>query len=211
MNLDTVKQTRLTNVPSPQAQTELKLKLYKLLLQKYADIINQKEKRTVGEIKELITADDLTVQSIADDFKKPNYSYRSHYAETARKIFDFVSTEISFVESGVNINFWLSPKEIFSSKIADAEDMAVFLCSLLYCIGDNEAEVVIAELENLKTHAFVMTVHENKHYILDPCQKHSFSMFSGTMDECLEKYSFNGAKLKSFLYKFNHSKYEQFL
>ncbi len=211
MSVDAVKQTRLAFPGHKESQESQKLRLYKLLLQKYSDLINEKERKTVGEIKDLVSADDLTIQSIIQDFRKPDYGFSSDYLETAKKIFEFVSEEIGFVEAGVSINFWLSPKEIFSSKVADDEDLAVFLCSLLFGLGDGQAEVVIAELENLKTHAFVLTNHKGVFFILDPAQKHDFLAFSGTMEECLKKYSFNGAKLKRFLYKFNHSKYEQLM
>jgi len=211
MNVDALKQTRLTMSHSLESDETLKLRLYRLLLQKYAELINEKEHRTIGEIKDLVTSDDLTIQSILQDFRRENYDFKKHYADTAKRVFDFVASEISFVEPGLNVNFWLNPKEIFSAKVADDEDLAVFLCSLLYGLGDTGAEVVIAELENLKTHAFALTRHKGIFYILDPSQTHSFSHFSGTMEECLQNYNFLGAKIKRFLYKFNHSKYEQFL
>ena len=89
--------------------------------------------------------------------------------------------------------------------------MAVFLCSLLFALGDTNAAVIIAELNSLKTHAFVATEFQQKFMVLDPSQKHEFPKFSGTKEEALQKYSFNGAKIKRFLYKFNNSTYEQFM
>ncbi len=210
MRVDAEKQTRL-DTEQEQERPELKLKLYRLLLEKYADLINEKENRTVGEIKAFITKEDLTVQSIIEDFKNEDYSYDKDFLSVAKEVFDFVVKEISFVEPGLSVNFWLSPKEVFSSKVSDDEDLAIFLCCLLYGLDDEQAEVVIAELDNMKTHAFVLTKYGNKHYILDPSQKHSLEEFSGSMDDCLIKYSFQGTGLKRFLYKFNHSRYEQFL
>ena len=197
-----------------QEETEkkdLKLKLYKLLLQKYSNIINEKEKRTIGEIKGLVNAEDLTIQSILGDLKPENYSFDQHYTETAQKALEFVNEEINYVDPGLNINYWLTPTEIFSERVADDEDLAVFLCTLLLALGDEVASIVVCELDNLRTHAIVVTKQQGKFTLLDPSQQHVFNQFQGRKEEVLQRYSFNGAKIKRFLYKFNHSAYEQFV
>ena len=186
-------------------------RLYSLLLNKYSDLINEFEKKTVGEIKAMVNADDLTVQSLVQDFKKEGYSFEKDYFEAAKKAFAFISNEISFVHVDLDINFWLSPKEILNKKVGDDEDLAVFLCSLLCALGDKKAEVVIAELENLSTHAFVATEIGGKMFLLDACQRHKFEEFSGEKAKALANYSFENSKIKRFLYKFNFEKYEQFV
>jgi len=190
---------------------EAKFRLYKLLLEKYSDLINESERRTIGEIKGLVNPEDLTIQSVLTDFKPKEYDFSRDFLESSEKAFDFVSKEIVFVEPGLSLNFWLSPKEIFSERIADDEDIAIFLCSLLTGLGNESAFVVIAELGNLEIHAFVALDFRDRFFILDPAQKHSFNDFSGTKEEAIAKYSFKGAKIKQFLYKFNHSVYEQFV
>jgi len=200
-----------TALDSAKNEKLLQCRLYKLLLEKYAEIINQKETRTIGEIKALVNPEDLTIQSIISDIKGKEYSFPKDYTEAAQKILQFVQREINYTELEVNLNYWLSPKEIFSSKVGDDEDLAVFLCSLVLALGDENASVIIAELDSLKTHAFVVTEFQNKFIILDPSQAHGLESFSGTKEQALQKYSFQGAKIKRFLYKFNSSTYEQFM
>ncbi len=190
---------------------KLQLKLYKLLLEKYSETINEKEKRTIGEIKGMVDGEDLTIQAIIADFLPEMYNFEENFPETAKKIFEFVENEIDFVESGLNINYWLSPKEILKEKIGDDEDLAVFLCALLAGLGDEKAHVMITELDNLRTHAIVLTEFGKKTILLDPSQKHDFEKFTGTKEKVLANYSFNGAKIKKFIYKFNKTEYEQFI
>ncbi len=190
---------------------KLQFKLYKLLLEKYSEIINEKEKRTIGEIKGMVDGEDLTIQAIIADFLPENYDFEQNFLETAKKVLEFVKTEIDYVESGLNLNYWLSPKEILKEKIGDDEDLAVFLCALLAGLGDEKASVLITELDNLKTHAIVLTEFGKKTFIFDPSQKHDFEKFSGTKEKVLANYSFNGAKIKKFIYKFNKTEYEQFI
>jgi len=194
-----------------QEERELKFKLYFHLLQRYSEFINGFERKTIGEIKALVNSEDLTVQSLALDFKPENYEFEKHYLKAAEEAYNFVCREINFVESGLDMNYWLSPKEILSLRIADAEDLAVFLCSLLSALGDENASVMVSELEDNSTHAFVFTEFKKKALLLDPSQKKPFAEFYGERAEALQKYSFNGIKIARFLYKFNVSSYEQFV
>lgn len=189
----------------------LRLRLYKLLLDKYSSLINEKETKTVGEIKALVNADDLTIQGIASQHRPENYDFSRDYPQSAENAYNFICGEISYIPSDLGLDIWLSPNEILSAKIADDSDLAVLLCSVLYALGDEKAEVVVAELENANTHAFAITEIDGKFILLDPSQKRPFMEFSGEKEKVLEQYSFNGAKIRHFLYKFNAQSYEQFV
>lgn len=186
-------------------------RLAKLLLRKYAEVINEKETKTVGEIKALVNKEDLTVQAILSELKPENYKFEKNYLQAAEKAINYLIEEIDYASNNFGINFWLEPKEILEAGVSDDEDLAVMLCTMLYTLGDEKAQVVITELDNLTTHAIVTTEFEGKFYILDPSQKTNFSKFSGKPEEALKEYSFKGAKIKRFLYKFNSEKYEQFI
>lgn len=186
-------------------------KLARLLLKKYSQLINEKEAKTVGEIKKLVTKDDLTIQAIAQEIKPEQYSFEKNYEQTAEKALKSITEDIEYAKADFGINFWLEPKEIMEAGTSDDEDLAVMLCSTLYTLGDEKAQVVIAELDNLSTHAMVTTETNGKFYILDPSQKHSFGKFSGKKEEALKAFEFKGAKIKRFLYKFNTENYEQFI
>lgn len=92
-------------------------KLYKLLLEKYADLVNEKERRTIGEIKTLVNAEDLTIESIIADFKKPGFQIQSDYLEVAPKVLEFVQKEINYVEPEINLNYWLWPRKFFQPRL----------------------------------------------------------------------------------------------
>ena len=185
-------------------------KLYRTLLERYSELINENERKTVGEIKSLITKDDLTIQSLTSSFKIDNYKFQNHYFQAAEKAYDYMVNEIDYVEADLNISFWLTPKEIVEQRIGDDEDQAVFLCSLLYSLGDEKAQVVIAELENNTPHAFVITEFNHKFLLLDPTQRMPFREYFGEKKDVLDAYAVDGSKIKKFLYKFNHTNYEQF-
>lgn len=190
---------------------EKELKLSKFLLQKYSDIINEREQRTIGEIKTLVNGSDLTIQSIIREFTEANYEFEKDYSKVLEKLFDFIKDELEFVETNFGINYWLSPKEIMEIKVVDDEDMAAFTCSCMKALGDEKAEVIIAELDNLKTHAFVTTEINGNFLLLDAAQKHEFNKYLGDKVSIIRDYKFKEFKIKRFLYRFNYNKYEQFL
>lgn len=196
--------------PHEQVQ-DLRFRLYRTLLTRYSDLINEFEKKTVGELKSLVDEKDLTIQSILQEYRHADYSFEKNYPHAAERILGFLQRDINYVESDLEINFWLTPKEIMRGRVADDEDLAIFLCSLLSALGDASAEVVIAELENLTTHAFVITEHAGKFTLLDPSRSHAFSEFSGEKKEVLQKYTFNSQRIRRFLYRFNSTNYEQFV
>ncbi|MDD4250847.1 MAG: transglutaminase-like domain-containing protein [Candidatus ainarchaeum sp.] len=191
--------------------SDMQIKLCKFLLQKYSDIINEREQRTIGEIKALTDGTDLTIQNITEEFKGNQYTFEDNYLETLKKIYDYIKKEVDFIDVNFGINYWLTAKEIINLKISDDEDLAVLTCAFMKALGDNNAEVIIAELDNLKTHAFVVTTINENFLILDPAQKKEFETFFGKKTEIIREYTFNKQKIKKFLYRFNSEKYEQFL
>ena len=55
-------------------QLELSTLFYKALLEKYADLINQSESKSVTQVKALIDSENLTIQSIAAKFKTSTFT-----------------------------------------------------------------------------------------------------------------------------------------
>jgi len=194
-----------------QRQEDKEGKLARLLLKKYSALINEKESKTVGEIKKLVNKADLTIQAIVQEIKPQGYMFEKDYLHIAGKALDYLTEEIEYAKADFGINFWLEPKEIMEAGASDDEDLAVMLCSTLYALGDEKAQVVIVELDNLSTHAIVTTEIAEKFYILDPSQKHFFGKFSGKKEEALKAFDFKNARIKRFLYKFNSEGYEQFI
>lgn len=189
----------------------LKERLYEALLKKYKDLINDSEKKTVGEVKALVNKNDLTTQMFVSRFKPEHYEFERHFLETARKCYGFLVKEVDYYKLGFDLNFWLKPEEILKYKIADDEDLAVFLCSILYALGNDKSEVLICEMDDFSTHAITITEFQGEFLVLDASQKQAFEQFKGQKESVLEEYSFEGKKIKRPLYKFNHQSYEQFV
>ncbi len=192
--------------------------LYRAVMKRYGSLISEKERKTVGEIKAMVSKDDLTVQSLVQGFKPAtsgqdakDYTFENDYPAAAERAFNYVRDQIRGMgDVDIGISFWLTATEIVSEKMADDEDKAILLCSTLYALGDELAECVIAELENNSPHAFVITELSGKFLLLDPSQGKPFLHYHGLKSEVMQNYSFNGFAIRRFLYRFNNANYEQF-
>ncbi|MDO8627547.1 MAG: hypothetical protein Q7K42_03715 [Candidatus Diapherotrites archaeon] len=190
---------------------EAKFRLYEALLKKYQDLINNIEKKTVGDIKALVNKNDLTIQSFLQQFIPEKYLFKEKYLEVLEKVYNFLKQELDFTKVDFNLNFWLSPQEILKNKIAEDEDVSVFLCSIMHALGDEKASVLIVEMSNLKSHAFVISEFDGQFVLLDLSQKTDFVKFFGEKEKVLEEFSYQEQKIKKLLYRFNNNEYEQFV
>jgi hypothetical protein len=191
-----------------------KLKLYKLshfLLKKYSAIINEKERKTVSELKSIIDASNLTLRSLKERMVPNDYVFEKDYLKILDKFYRYLQENIEGVKLDFNLNFWLTPEDILELKISDDEDIAIFLCSFMQALGDENAKVIIAELSDLSTRAFVLTEFRDKHYLLDVFQKKPLEFFSGKKVDVIENYSFEGKKINRFLFSFNSKDYENYM
>ncbi|MEK6821260.1 MAG: hypothetical protein AABY11_02580 [archaeon] len=191
--------------------SDARVLFYRMLLNKFAPLINESEQRNIEGIKALVNPDDLSVQALLTQYRSDTYDFGKDYLFTSQRIFEFLTREIKYTPNDMNISFWLTPKEILTSKVSDDEGLATLLCTALYALGDTKASVYGMELEDLHTHAVVMTTVNEKTLLLDPSVGHGFFKYYGEKSTVFSRYRFDGKKLKRALYRFNAETYEQFI
>lgn len=182
-----------------------------VLLEKYSSLINDRERRTVGELKSLVNSDDLTVLSLVERFKPKDYVFERDYLGVLEKVIDFFHNSLSAVSLDLDISFWLSPQEVMEGRVGGEEDLSVFLCSVMQALGDKESFVAVAELESFSTKSFVLTSFNERAFLVDPSFRHSLNDFSGSLGEALKSFSSSFRPVKRLLYKFNNRSYEQYI
>ena len=70
----------VSEIDGKQEEKELKFRLHKFLLEKYAETINKEENKTIGEIKGLVDPDDLSIQSLLAELISTNYSFEKNFS-----------------------------------------------------------------------------------------------------------------------------------
>ena len=181
-------------------------KLQNLVINRYADHIESNESKTINGLKALVQPNNSTIKLIIDQ-ETQKLTNKNDPLELCQRLFIFTK-EINSLP-GLNVTFWLKPKEIIENKIADYDDKAIFLCSLFRSAAQ-EAQVLATSLTNNDSRPLVL-LHTNDKYILcDPNQEHDFLKFvAPTKSEALKIYSFKNQNIAKINYEFNDQYYEQ--
>lgn len=206
-----IKNMSKNNNSNLQVNESAKNKYYELILNTYKEIINNNEKKTISQIKEMVDPDNLTIKSIISKYKPIGFDFNKDYFETLRIIYNFLKSEIDFAKNDIKILYWLDPTQILKYKIADEQDAANMLCSVMKGLNDNEAYIYVVLLEDEKTHAIVKTKFKGVHYIFDLTQKTPFDLFKNNDEKKLfENYNYKNKKITKLIYKYNNNTYVNF-
>jgi len=103
-----------------------KVELYKRMLLKYRELIENNEAKSVSELKELVNP----------------YIYAEHFPAAAQLAIQKVM-KIKTVE--LPLNFWLSIEDMVALGVGDAIDKAILLCSLLRAMDCEDVWVVVTK------------------------------------------------------------------
>ncbi|MCX8197302.1 MAG: hypothetical protein N3G80_03240 [Candidatus Micrarchaeota archaeon] len=128
----------------PNSEEQLKLKLYKLIIDRYKEQIEKYETKTVSELKAMVLPYDKTVEQIREtllsDFHP--YIFSEHFLDAAKMAFQYVS---SFQTITSPVSFWLSFQEMHLLHAGDEIDKSILLCSLLRSLGCEQAKIYVTD------------------------------------------------------------------
>ena len=192
--------------PQPDEDVEVykrRAALYRRMLERYREVIEASEDKSVAELRSLINPENSAVQllkgRLTEDFRP--YIYERDFMQAAERAYAFVKDEIK--NEPLPLDFWLTPEDMLELKVADEIDKAMLLCSLLIAFENHSAKVVVETGGRLR-HAFVLFEFGGKTYKMDPA--HGVFM-SGTREEVLAE-QLSGAE-KKLVYEFNNSEYNE--
>lgn len=205
---DFIKNVSGSKTLSSDPEGSIKNKYYEIILEKYNEIINEQERKTISEIKNTVSPNDLTIKALVTKHKPIGYDYNKDYIGAIKKIYNFIKSEIDVIKTDIKILYWMDATTVLKNKFADQQDGAALLCSTMQALNDYDSLVYVVLLDNDKTHSFVKTKYKNTHYIFDLTQRHPFEMFSDIDEKKLfENYNYNNHKVKKIIYKYNQNIY----
>ncbi|MBD3210552.1 hypothetical protein GF318_04190 [Candidatus Micrarchaeota archaeon] len=142
---------------------ETKLEIYRLVLQRYKDLINEKEALTISEIRQKVSPYNDLVRKIRDEITKDMVPYNSK-----TQFFDAAQRAISHVREirtcEFAFSFWMSFEEIERLKIATAMDKAILLAALLRSLESEDVRVVVTS----RGRPYVRFSTEERRYLFVP-------------------------------------------
>lgn len=184
--------------------------LLDLLVSRYGDYIEDKEEKTVYDLKEAVQPDNSHVEEIAEGIarKFPHYDPKANILKACEMGYEYVTDEIASVPS-LGVDFWMSIGEMIEKKVADYEDKAILLCSIFRALGA-ESLVLIVELTDGSNRPLVSLKAGTRCVLVDPNKKHDFKRYVGDIDDIIQGYEKKGTKIARILYEFNDKEYKEY-
>lgn len=177
-----------------------RIQLYQLLVSRYKEQIDTNEVKSVQDVKSLVQPGNSNVTQIVQRIKAETTEYMRQYQGAFESI-----DEVHSVPS-IGTTFWLSVKEMLDNKVADYEDKAILLCSILRGLGAS-SRVLVASLTDGSNRPLVMITLKDKTILLDPNKKHEFLQYVGKRNDAIKQFKIDGKAIKRILYEFNDKDY----
>lgn len=208
---DFIKNIKKQNDVKISAEDVNKIKYLVLIINKYKDLINENERKTISQLKEMVKPTDLTIKSISSKFTPIAYDFNKDYLQTLRKAYNYLRTEINIINNDLKIIFWMDFSKIIKEKVCDEQTISVMLCSVMRSLQDNMATIDVVLLEDDKVHSFVTTKIKETYYILDLVQNVPFETYKGNnADQLFEEYRFENKKIVRKIYSYNNQEYTDY-
>ena len=124
-----------------------KLAIYRLIVTRYKNLINEKESQSVSEIRQKVSPYNPVIKKLASklsggDGEKiiDSLDFFTYLQRTLLLVKKIKTCEFAF-------SFWLSYEEMLDLQVATKMDKAILLCSLLRAFGQ-ESTVVVSKKGN---------------------------------------------------------------
>ena len=165
-----------------------KLEIYKLVINRYMDLINEKESCSISEIRQKVSPYNDFIRKMRDSILSDiaPYDHKRHFFTAAQRAMSYIrgvrTCEFAF-------SFWMDFNEMDKLKIATSMDKAILLAALLRSLESEDVRVLVTK----KGRVFVRFLWDSTSHLFAPGSgslllgKDSLKIFS---DDPLA-YSFN--------------------
>jgi hypothetical protein len=175
--------------------SETKLKLYMLIVNRYKDVISKSEERSISEIRQRCSPYNDFVRKLRDKLIADirHYEYNKHFLQAVQRAVDYIKSIKNFE---FLLTFWMTFEEIDDIKAAPLMDKALLLTALLRSFGCPDAKVYVTRSKKV----YVGFRWDGLSYLIDPLNG---SILSGDFAE-------NAFVNDPLAYVFNDLTYESF-
>lgn len=174
---------------------EEKLQLFRLIIDRYTGIIDEKESKSISEIRQRVSPYVPFVEKLKDSLlsELQPYEYKANFFSAVQKAIEHLKGIRVFK---LPFTFWLSFEEIDELKSSSELDKAVLFAALLRAFGSEDVVVTVTKSQK----PFVRFSWKEESYLYSP---ETDSLISGDyLSSVFEKdaplYNFSDLKYESF-------------
>ncbi|MFH1221950.1 MAG: hypothetical protein V1492_02595 [Candidatus Micrarchaeota archaeon] len=135
--------------------------IYLLMLGRYKDLINEKETKTITEIRSLINPRHPFIEQLRKKMIPEDYSYEKNFSTALSKAVEYMRA-IETCEFAVS--FWMTFEEMDKLEAADTPNKSLLFASLLRSFGAESTRVLVT-----KSGAYYVTfLYDGRNYLFSP-------------------------------------------
>lgn len=130
------------------ADLETKLRIYMLIVNRYKDVINEKESRSISEIRQRVSPYNDFIRQKKESFisdLKP-YEHGKHFFTAMQRVLNYIRGIRNFE---FLLTFWMGFEEMDEMKAADILDKAILFASLLRSLDSEDAKVYVSKARRI--------------------------------------------------------------
>ena len=124
---------------------ETKLKIYTLILNRYKDLVGEKESKTISEIRQMVSPyNNEFLKKIKNELISgiPSYQYENNFFIAVENAVEYMK-KIRTCE--FTIPFWMKFEEVLELKITDPANKAVLFAAILRSLGSENVRVIVTK------------------------------------------------------------------
>lgn len=163
--------------------------------------------QNISDLKNLINHDSIDFDMILEKIKPKNYAYKKNYLKAIENWYELLDDDFEIITQNIP-NFTLNAKEILQLKSGTQSDICILTCAIMHKLGDYNARIYCAELEDFFTIYFVQTQYKTKTLIFDFFHSMEYNDFLGIYEKVFEKYKPNSKSIRKIKFNFNAYDYE---
>jgi hypothetical protein len=141
----------------------LKLRLYRLIVERYKDMISKEEERSVTQIRSSISPYGEFIKLVRDRLTSQfnPYEYDKNFFQAVQSAIEYIKGISTFRAIPV---FWMTFEEIEKIKVASAMDKALYLAAILRALESKDVKVMVTKKDNI----YVGFSFEGKDFLILP-------------------------------------------
>lgn len=166
------------------------------------------QKTSAEDLKNLCEYSALDFDMLFEKITPKDYSYDKNYLDAISNLYDLLENDFKIITQRTP-NYLLNAEDILQIKSGNQLDICIFVCASMHKLGDYNAKINVAILEDFTTVYFVQTKYKYRTLIFDFFNSEKYNDFLDYDDKVWLHYRPEGKEIREIKYAFNKFVYEE--
>jgi hypothetical protein len=166
------------------------------------------QKTSAEDLKNLVEYSSIDFDMIYEKIVPKDYSYDNNYLDAIENLYDLLEDEFKIITQQTP-NYLLTANDILQLKSGNQADIAIFVCAMMHKLGDFNAKVVVALLDDFTTIHFVQTKYKYRTLIFDFYNSQKYNDYLDYDNKIWELYKPEDKTIREIKFSFNKFNYDE--